>query len=64
MPIPGRENDAETGMEDFDIRLWDARNGRWLTTDPAVQYNSLYLGMGNNPVIRVDLVIWRKVYLF
>jgi len=28
VPIPGRENDAETGMEAFDIRLWDARNGR------------------------------------
>ena len=50
----GQEKDAEKGMGAFELRLWDARIGRWLTTDPAGQYSSPYLGMGNNPVIRVD----------
>lgn len=50
----GQEKDAETGMEAFELRMWDARIGRWLTTDPAGQYSSPYLGMGNNPISRVD----------
>lgn len=70
MPLPGRDNDgnqsqyrykyqgqekdSETGKEAFELRLWDARIGRWLTTDPAGQYASPYLGMGNNPISRVD----------
>ncbi|NQX82820.1 MAG: hypothetical protein HRT66_12635 [Flavobacteriaceae bacterium] len=28
--------------------------GRWLTTDPAGQYASPYLGMGNNPISMMD----------
>jgi len=36
------------------LRLWDARIGRWLTTDPGSQYSSPYLGMGNNPISNVD----------
>jgi len=27
---------------------------RWLTTDPKHQYHSPYLGMGNNPIKRID----------
>ncbi len=50
----GQEKDNETGKEAFELRLWDSRIGRWLTTDPARQYNSPYLGMGNNPITRVD----------
>lgn len=50
----GQEKDPETGMEAFELRMWDARIGRWLTTDPAGQYSSPYLGMGNNPISRVD----------
>jgi len=50
----GQEKDVGTGKEAFQLRLWDARIGRWLTTDPAGQYASPYLGMGNNPVIGVD----------
>ncbi|MEP5339994.1 MAG: HNH/ENDO VII family nuclease [Algibacter sp.] len=50
----GQEKDAETGKEAFQLRLWDSRIGRWLTPDPAGQYHSPYLGMGNNPVNRVD----------
>ena len=67
MPMPGRnivgdyryafqgqEKDPETGKEAFELRLWDSRIGRWLTTDPAGQYHSPYLGMGNNPMNGVD----------
>src|SRR5690606_27822967 len=50
----GQEKDRETGKEAFELRLWDSRIGRWLTTDPAGQYASPYLGMGNNPISRVD----------
>ncbi|WP_175288732.1 leucine-rich repeat domain-containing protein [Flagellimonas eckloniae] len=50
----GQEKDPETGKEAFQLRLWDSRIGRWLTTDPFGQYNNPYLGMGNNPISRID----------
>ncbi len=50
----GQEQDEETGKEAFELRLWDARIGRWLTTDPYRQFDSPYLGMGNNPVRFID----------
>ena len=50
----GQEKDPETGREAFQLRLWDARIGRWSTTDPYGQYSSPYLGMGNNPISQVD----------
>ena len=50
----GQEKDPETGKEAFELRLWDGRIGRWLTTDPAGQYSSPYLGMGNNPISLTD----------
>ncbi|MDC1265232.1 RHS repeat-associated core domain-containing protein, partial [Flavobacteriaceae bacterium] len=50
----GQEKDPETGKEAFELRLWDGRIGRWLTVDPAGQYSSPYLGMGNNPITRID----------
>lgn len=51
----GQEIDQETGMEAFQLRLWDGRIGRWLNPDPHGQYASPYLEMGNNPVSSVDL---------
>ncbi|MGY0426681.1 MAG: RHS repeat domain-containing protein, partial [Polaribacter sp.] len=77
MPMPGRrivggyryayqgqEVDPETGKEAFQLRLWDSRIGRWLTTDPAGQYASPYLGMGNNPMngIDPDGAVYNPVY--
>ncbi|MCL9807673.1 hypothetical protein NAT51_19275 [Flavobacterium amniphilum] len=41
-------------MEAFELRLWDGRLGRWLTVDPYGQYFLPYLGMGNNPISRID----------
>ncbi len=51
----GQEKDSETGKEAFELRLWDARIGRWLTTDPYGEFFSPYLGMGNNPVSTIDI---------
>lgn len=50
----GQEKDPETGKEAFQLRLWDARIGRWLTTDPKGEFSSPYLGMGNNPLNKID----------
>ena len=50
----GQEKDPETGKEAFELRLWDGRIGRWLTTDPYGQHFSPYLGMGNNPISTID----------
>lgn len=50
----GQELDGETGMEAFQLRLWDGRIGRWLSPDPYGEFASPYLGMGNNPVSTID----------
>ena len=50
----GQEKDSETGKEAFELRLWDGRIGRWLTTDPYGQYSSPYVGMGNDPINGID----------
>lgn len=50
----GQELDVETGKEAFQLRLWDGRIGRWLTTDPYGEFYSPYLGMGNNPISLID----------
>ena len=44
----------ETGYNAFEARLWDSRIARWTTIDPAGQFYSPYLGMGNNPINGVD----------
>lgn len=48
------EIDAETGTDDFELRNYDSRIGRWTAPDPYGQYASPYVGMGNNPVSSVD----------
>lgn len=48
------EEDAETGYNQFDARLYDGRLGRWMTTDPVNQFHSPYLAMGNNPIYFID----------
>ncbi len=50
----GQEKDQDTEMEAFELRLWDSRIGRWLTTDPYRVHASPYLGMANNPVSTID----------
>ncbi len=48
------EKDLTTGMQEFDLRIYDPRIGRWTTTDPAGQYASPYMAMNNNPHMSVD----------
>jgi RHS repeat-associated protein len=48
------EKDPETGWDNFELRMYSARIGRWMTIDPYNQYHSPYVGMGNNPVNGVD----------
>ena len=48
------ETDPETGKPAFELRLYDLRINRWLTTDPYKVHPSPYLGMANNPVITID----------
>ena len=50
----GQEKDDETGFEAFELRQWDGRIGRWMTIDPKRQFASPYVGMGNNPVRKID----------
>ncbi|MFY0482516.1 lamin tail domain-containing protein [Flavobacterium sp. PLA-1-15] len=60
----GQELDTETGMEAFQLRLWDGRIGRWLSPDPYRQYSSPYLGMGNNPIGGIDRDggFWEEIF--
>jgi RHS repeat-associated protein len=46
--------EKETHWHRFKSRMYDAQIGRWLRVDPVNQYNSPYLGMGNNPTAGVD----------
>lgn len=48
------EHDDETGWNHFELREYDPVIGRWLQKDPAGQYWSPYIGMGNNPLSGTD----------
>ena len=48
------EKDDETGFESFELRLYNDRIGRWTSYDPEGQFNSPYVGMGNNPISHSD----------
>lgn len=49
-----KEPELGTGINSFQLRLWDSRIGRWSSPDPYGQFASPYLGMGNNPMNGVD----------
>jgi len=48
------EEDKETGLNAFELRMYDSRIGRWLSPDPYGQFDSPYLAMGNRPHMLVD----------
>ncbi len=48
------EKDSVNEWNHFNLRQYDPVVGRWNRTDPAGQYWSPYLAMGNNPVSMVD----------
>lgn len=41
------EKDEETGLNAFQLRMYDSRINRWLTPDPYGQYHSPYMAMDN-----------------
>jgi len=49
------EKDEETGWSHFELREYDPVIGRWTAPDPAGQFYSPYIGMGNNPVAGIDM---------
>jgi len=49
------EKDDETGFNAFQLRMYDARIGRWIRPDPYKQFASAYVGMGNNPISAIDV---------
>ena len=48
------EKEATTGLNNFHLRSYDSRIGRFTTMDPANQYHSPFVGMGNNPINMID----------
>ncbi len=48
------EKDQETGLNAFQLRMYDSRINRWLTVDPMREFFSPYLSMGNNWVSKTD----------
>ena len=48
------DKDEETGFDSFELRLYNSRIGRWTAPDPYGQFDSPYVGMGNDPVNGVD----------
>jgi RHS repeat-associated protein len=48
------EENEHTGWNEFELRMYDARLGRWLSADPYGQYYSLYMAMNNAPHMSVD----------
>ena len=48
------EKDEDTGWNHFEAREFDPNIGRWTSTDPARQFSSPYLGLGNNPINALD----------
>jgi len=52
----GKERIGDLGLEwaYYGARMYDSQLGRWHSPDPAAQYSSPFVGMGNNPVCRID----------
>ncbi|HAC26032.1 MAG TPA: hypothetical protein DCE81_14050 [Cytophagales bacterium] len=48
------EEDKTTGWNEFELRMYDARFGRWTSIDPYGQFSNPYLGMGNQPNLSTD----------
>jgi RHS repeat-associated protein len=48
------EENETTAWNEFELRMYDARFGRWISPDPYGQFASPYLAMGNRPHIGSD----------
>ena len=47
-------NDFDLGYNEFMLRTYDPQIGRWTGADPFDEFASPYVGMGNDPISRVD----------
>ena len=47
-------NDLGLNVYQFQLRSYDPSIGRWWQTDPYDQFDSPYVGMGNNPISGID----------
>jgi RHS repeat-associated protein len=53
----GKEDDAETGWQDYGARIYNSNIGRWLSVDPLASNLpsfSPYVAFANNPIYYVD----------
>ncbi|MBS1912748.1 MAG: RHS repeat-associated core domain-containing protein [Bacteroidetes bacterium] len=50
----GQQYDSETALYNYGARMYDTDLGRFYATDPAAQYPSPYVYVGNNPISLVD----------
>ncbi|GAA4906123.1 hypothetical protein GCM10023313_06020 [Mucilaginibacter defluvii] len=48
------EEDEESGYTEFFLRMYDPQLNRWISPDPFDQFESPYVGMGNDPVNMID----------
>jgi len=48
------EFDDDIGWNDFELRNYDAQIGRFLQQDPYGQFASGYMGMGDDPINKID----------
>jgi RHS repeat-associated protein len=48
------EKDSLANWNAFQLRMYDARFGRWISPDPLGQFTSPYLAMGNDPTNATD----------
>jgi RHS repeat-associated protein len=48
------EEEEYTSWNEFDLRNYDAQVGRWTGVDPYDEFNSGYVGMGNDPINLTD----------
>lgn len=48
------EKDSVSGWNNFQLRMYDPRFGRWISPDPYGQFASPYVGMGNIPQMGTD----------
>lgn len=54
----GKENDPETGTQDYGMRIYDGRIGKFLSVDPITAkypHYSPYHFAGNGPIMNTDL---------
>ncbi|GAA3647299.1 RHS repeat-associated core domain-containing protein [Flavivirga jejuensis] len=49
-----KEPEIGSGINSFQLRLYDSRIGRWISPDPYGEFHSPYLAMGNNPASNID----------